>query len=499
MCGIVALWNCGSEELAEEMTARIAHRGPDAREVAAIGDGRSFFGHARLAIVGPGDGRQPMEAGDRALVANGEIYNHADLRARIGAARFDTESDSETILRLDAAAQGDQQGWIDDLDGMFAFALRRNGSVLAARDPLGIKPLYAARMGDGVAFASEAKAFDGLGLEVAALPPGAWMDGGTGAGRWWTTPRAAHGLDGAPDPDAIAARLREELERAVAKWMVADVEVGAFLSGGLDSSIIAALAARMAPHRLRTFAVGVEGAPDLVAARRVAEHIGSDHHEEVFDPDDIAEALPTVLRHLETPCIDSVRSAIPTHIVSRLARRHVKTVLTGEGADELFAGYRWHKTLESPAALAGALDGELAGMHNVQLQRVDRMSMSVGLEARTPFLDRDLIAFAQAIPAELKLWRGDDGGGEPVEKWILRKAAADLLPDDLLWRTKSQFDEGSGVVATIDAAMSRLAGGRTLDREAEQALYERVFAAQFREPERLRAIAGSWGRHVDAA
>jgi len=499
MCGIVALWRCGSSPVAEAMTRRIAHRGPDAQEVVELEDGRSYFGHARLSIIGPEDGRQPMEARERALVANGEIYNHDALRAELGAERFATQSDSETILQLDATTPGADTDWVGRLDGMFAFALRRNGAVLGARDPLGIKPLYAARMDGGLAFASEVKAFDGLGLDVKPVPPGALLASDASTKTWWRTPRAAHGLDLALDPEEIATRLRAMFERAVSKWMVSDVEVGSFLSGGLDSSIIAALAARLAPHRLKTFAVGVEGAPDLLAARRVAEHIGSDHHEQVFDPTEIAEALPTVLRHLETPDIDSVRSAIPTYIVSRLARPHVKTVLTGEGADELFAGYRWHKTLESAEALAGALDGELAGMQGVQLQRVDRMSMAVGLEARTPFLDRDLIAFAQSIPAELKLWRGTDGGDEPVEKWILRKAAEDLLPEDLLWRVKSQFDEGSGVVASVEEALTRLTGGTRLDRAGEQALYERIFDAQFMDPARIRAIAGSWGRHVDPA
>ncbi len=496
MCGIVALWNCGDAKLAETMTRRIAHRGPDALEIAELGDGRSFFGHARLSIIGPEDGRQPMEAGERALVANGEIYNHADLRAEIGAERFVTESDSETILRLDEAAR-EGASWVEALDGMWAFALRRNGSMIAARDPLGIKPLYAARMGEGVAMASEVKAFDGLGLDVRPVPAGHVLTR-AGATRWYDIPKAAHGLDGA-DPEAIARALRQVLEAAVEKWMVSDVEVGAFLSGGLDSSLIAAIAAKKAPGRLKTFTVGVEGAADIEAARRVAAHIGSDHHERVFDPAEIAEALPTVLRHLETPDIDSVRSAIPTHIVSRFASEQVKAVLTGEGADELFAGYRGHKTLEGGRAVAEALDGELAGMHGVQLQRVDRMSMAVGLEARTPFLDRDLIAFAQGIPAELKLWRGWDGREAPIEKWILRKACEDLLPEDLLWRTKSQFDEGSGVVDSIAAALPRVAGAPVPDRTAEQALYDRIFDAQFEDPGRIRAIAGAWGRHVDAA
>jgi asparagine synthase (glutamine-hydrolysing) len=278
--------------------------------------------------------------------------------------------------------------------------------------------------------------------------------------------------------------------------MVADVEVGSFLSGGLDSSIVAAIAARNGP--LKTFSVGTPGSPDLMAARRVAEHIGSEHHEEAFGPQDLAEALPHVIYHLESADVDLVRSAVPTHFAARLARRHVKAVLTGEGADELFAGYAYHHAYaDRPRALADELTRSLGTMHNINLQRVDRVTMAESLEARTPFLDRDLIAFAQSVPASLKLRRTEpddpESTGPTTEKWILRKACADLLPHDLVWRKKAQFDEGSGTVDALGEALMIASGAdRPLDREGEGALYERLLRELYAEPEAILAQAGTW-------
>ena len=296
--------------------------------------------HCRLSIIGPENGAQPIYSAENVLVANGEIYNHADLRAILGESAFKTESDSETILHL---FRSDELRWITKLDGMFAFVLATPERIIAARDPLGIKPLFMARINDGLAFASELKAFDGLGLrDVEAVDPGAMFDSIDGFREWHRMPQGAAELAAEDDPEPIWRELRLVLEAAVRKWMVADVEVGAFLSGGLDSSVIAALAARAVERPLKTFSVGTAGSPDLVAARTVAQHIGSDHHEFVFTADDLAEVLPHVIYHLESADIDLVRSAMPTHFAATLARRHVKAVLTGEGADELFAGYAYH-------------------------------------------------------------------------------------------------------------------------------------------------------------
>ncbi|MEO0376560.1 MAG: asparagine synthase-related protein [Cyanobacteria bacterium P01_A01_bin.17] len=305
------------------------------------------------------------------------------------------------------------------------------------------------------------------------------------------------------DEEATWRELRLVLEAAVAKWMVADVEVGSFLSGGLDSSIIAAIAAQVLRRerpgkRLKTFSVGLAGSPDLLAARRVANHIGADHDEYAFTAEDVADVLPHVIYHLESADIDLVRSAIPTDFAARLARTKVKAVLTGEGADELFAGYTYHEGyVDTPRELAEELTRSLSAMHNINLQRVDRITMAESLEARTPFLDRELIDFAQSIPATLKLKRTDpeaaEATGPITEKWILRKAVTDLLPDDLVWRKKAQFDEGSGTVDALEGALMALAGAKTpLDRAAEGALYERLLRSRYDEPDMILANAGAW-------
>ena len=515
MCGFVVLWRAGDEALARRMVAKIAHRGPDETRVMRLGRARLVMGHCRLAIIGPQDGAQPIRADGDALVVNGEIYNHSDLRAILGESAFETASDSETILHL---YRQKRDRWVDRLDGMFAFVLATRERIVAARDPLGIKPLYMARIRDergreGVAFASELKAFDGVGLtdvEVEAIPPGGLYDSRDGTRQWYRIPAGAAGRDGIRPVEEISTELRLVLEGAVAKWMVADVEVGSFLSGGLDSSIIAALAAQARRKRglspLKTFAVGTSGSPDLLAARKVAADIGSDHRERTFTAGDVARVLPRVIYHLESADVDLVRSAVPTHFAARLAASHVKAVLTGEGADELFAGYGYHHAYaDDPRGLADELTRSLGTMHNINLQRVDRVTMAESLEARTPFLDRDLVAFAQSIPAALKLRRTDpdapDATGPTTEKWVLRRACEDLLPRDLVWRRKAQFDEGSGTVDALrDALMIASGTDRPLDRDAEGALYERVLRAAYDDPELILSQAGTWrGDRVAAA
>lgn len=495
MCGIVALWNAGSADVAATMLRTIAHRGPDDFAVEQVGDGPGILGHSRLSIIGPDNGHQPIRDGGVAVVVNGEIYNHRELRAILGPHRFQTDSDSEAVLQLfDAARRGTVgERWIDRLDGMFAFVLCDADKLIAVRDPLGIKPLYMARLGEGLAFASEVKAFDGIAVEeVAAVPPGHLFDTRSGLRRWHRMPHGAASAEAGLDVDGLARELRLVLQEAVRKWSMSDVGFGAFLSGGLDSSIISALANRELNGGLRTFAVGVDGSPDLAAARSVAAHIGSEHHELRFTAEDIAGAFAEVIYHLESPDVDLVRSAVPTYFAALLASRHVKVTLTGEGADELFAGYAYHKSYAGhPVALAQELTRSLGTMHNINLQRVDRITMAQGLEARTPFLDRDLIAFAQTIPADLKLRQGPSG--EVVEKWILRTACEDLLPADVVWRTKAQFDEGSGMVGSLQQAL-RLAIGvdDEVDREHEGRFYRSLVTQRYADPGRIFATAGTW-------
>ncbi|KUL95549.1 asparagine synthetase [Bosea sp. WAO] len=509
MCGFVCLWEIDDQggALIAAMLSRLGHRGPDATEIARLGGAPAVMGHCRLSIIGAENGRQPIRADEEMLVANGEIYNHEDLRAILGTEIFDTASDSETILHL---FRSGAQRWVSRLDGMFAFVLATPDRIIAARDPLGIKPLYMARRGKGLAFASELKAFDGLGFdEISAIRPGSLFDSRSGLRQWYRVPSGAAKAEPGIDVDAVAGELRLGLEDAVAKWMVADVEVGSFLSGGLDSSIIAALAQKIRVNAgqgpLKTFAVGTAGSSDLVAARRVAEHIGSDHHELVFSAQDVADNLPHVIYHLESADADLVRSAVPTLFAARLARAHVKAVLTGEGADELFAGYAYHHGyVDEPRALADELTRSLGTMHNINLQRVDRMTMAESLEARTPFLDRDLIAFAQSVPAELKLRRTDpeivESTGRTTEKWLLRKACADLLPDDLVWRKKAQFDEGSGTVDALRQALRILTGATCeVGQEREAALYREILKRRFRDPGMILSQAGRWNANRIAA
>jgi len=500
MCGFVCLWGVGDERLASRMIRQIAHRGPDDVAVASLPNAPVVMAHCRLSIIGTEDGAQPIHQTDDLLVANGEIYNHEDLRAILGEGAFETASDSETILHL---FRSGASRWISRLDGMFAFVLATRDRIIAARDPLGIKPLYMARLGQGYAFASELKAFDGVPVDgVEHIPPGGLYDTRDGWRQWYRTPHGAAVLEPGHEIAHTARELRLVLEEAVAKWMVADVDVGSFLSGGLDSSIIAAIAQKVRQDTgrpaLRTFSVGLEGAPDLVAARRVAEHIGSNHREMAFTADDVAENLAHVVYHLESADVDLVRSAIPTLFAARLARQDVKAVLTGEGADELFAGYTYHHAYaDDPRALAEELTRALGTMHNINLQRVDRVTMAESLEARTPFLDRDLIDFAQAIPAELKLCRTDpdavEATGATTEKWILRKACADLLPTDLVWRKKAQFDEGSGTVDALQVALKTMLGTtQPVDRRQEGALYERILRERYVDADRILENAGTW-------
>ncbi len=250
-----------------------------------------------------------------------------------------------------------------------------------------------------------------------------------------------------------------------------------FCRAGLDSSIVCAIARKHLPE-LHTFAVGLEGSGDIEAARRVASHLGTTHHELIVDPASVLEELPRIIFHLESYDQDLVRSAVPCWLVSRLAGERVKVILTGEGADELFAGYGYHKDYADRSELAMELRRALGTMHDINLQRVDRMTMAHGLEARVPFLDRDLVALAMRVPVGWKLFSGD---GEPVEKWILRKAFEDLLPADIVWRRKVQFDQGSGFAGLLERLATPL--GRDLPGDAvrgpEEALYRKLLLDAF--------------------
>ncbi|MDX1609766.1 MAG: asparagine synthase B [Halofilum sp. (in: g-proteobacteria)] len=490
MCGIAAIWGQSDPETVRSMLDRLQHRGPDGRathDPASAPRTAATLGHSRLAIIDPEGGRQPLVASEAtcALVCNGMIYNDRDLRRRLDASRFLTGSDSESILR-GFIEHG--PGVVRELDGMFAFLLvDTDGHAFAARDPLGIKPLYMGEVDGSLAFASEIKALAPVADNIREFPAGHTWDSRHGFRRYYRVP----GPRTVPRTEVEAAELvRTRLEAAVHKRLRSDVPLGAFLSGGLDSSIIAAIA-REHVDELHTFAVGLAGSSDLVAARRVAEHLDTVHHEHVITTGEVEAVLPGILHHLESYDRDLVRSAVPTWFVARLAARYVKVVLTGEGADELFAGYGYYGEYADDQALQAETRRCLQTMHNVNLQRVDRMTMAHSLEARVPFLDTAMIELAMELPAEFKLRRGETDGA----KWILRRAFEDRLPPEIVWRRKLQFDEGSGFSEHLAACARRVGthGGSSGDaRSVEEGVYRRLLAGTFDEPERVLGLTAHW-------
>lgn len=486
------------------MLERLRHRGPDGQDTHIIdrpeaNGSLAVLGHTRLAIIDPAGGRQPLlhpgppKAQAPALIANGMIYNYRELRQQLDETAFATGSDSETILHL-----WEQIGVTDTamaLDGMFAFVIAHGDRVVAARDPIGIKPLYLGRSDDGrLCFASEIKALAAVAERIEPFPAGHAFDsrdGGAAPRPYYTVP--APDLAPIRDAEEAARRVRRTLETAVVKRLRSDVPLGCFLSGGLDSSVIAALAARHVP-RLKTFSVGLAGSRDLEAAERVAAHLGTDHHAFEITPESVQADLSDILYHLESFDRDLVRSAVPTWFVARMAAEQVKVVLTGEGADELFAGYSYHKAYAGDlGALQQELRRSITAMHDINLQRVDRMTMAHGLEARVPFLDKAMIALAARIDPSLKLARID---GHLVEKWVLRRAVEDLLPTDIVWRGKEQFDQGSGLADLMAAEAADPAPVMTdfaaLGRNAEERWYADVMASRFDRADRVMPLVSHW-------
>jgi asparagine synthase (glutamine-hydrolysing) len=492
MCGIAALYGPHPTGEPERMLDRLVHRGPDDEGEIRVGD--AWLGHRRLSIVDVSGGHQPLAnaAGDVWLVGNGEVYNHEQVRATLLPDRFATRSDNEVALHL-----VDERGpaALAELEGMFAFIVAGDdGRFVAARDAVGIKPLYWARRDDRVRFASEIAAFAPDWLpHVEAFPPGChWTpDGGlerfasavpdTGEG----APAArAVWTDSSEPPDEALTATREILVESVRRQMMGDVPVGVFLSGGLDSAIIAAIAARHLEkqgERLQTFAVGTEGSADLLAARVVARHLGTEHRERVYDSGEAVRAVPAVVRAIEHFDPSLVRSAVPNFLLAEMTAEHVKVVLTGEGADELFAGYDYLRGFEDAMSLQGELMRTVHSLHNLNLQRCDRVTMAHGLEARVPFLDRQVIAFAFGLPMAWKL----SAPGE-LEKRLLRRAFAGWLPDEILWRVKAEFGDGSGAadvltrrleeqISDADFELERAVVDPPL-RTREELAYHRIFA-----------------------
>ncbi|MEX2626222.1 MAG: asparagine synthase (glutamine-hydrolyzing), partial [Ilumatobacteraceae bacterium] len=433
------------------------------------------LGHRRLAIVDVEGGAQPLGGADRGwwLVGDGEIYNHRQLRDELAewGVGFASESDHETVLALLEAEGPDA---FSRLWGMFAFvAADDERRFVAGRDVIGITPLYWVRDDDAVVFASEIKAFDPARRNrVEAFPPGhTWTpEGGLQPYRSLPTltTSARSDLIGPADRDpepseAVLTAIRDTLVEAVERSMHADVPIGTLLSGGLDSSLITAIAARIAREqgwRLPTFSVGLADSEDLAAARLLAGEVGTAHHERIYSADELIDWVPEVIGVIESFDPQLVHSSVPNLLVSKLAARHVKVVLIGEGADELFAGYAHYGQIRSDTELHDELVATIAGLHIGGLQRVDRCAGANGLEARIPFLDAAVVELGLALPARWKLVHEDRG-----EKWLLRKAFEGWIPDELLWRRKAQFGEGTGARQVLRDHYGATIGAAEFERD----------------------------------
>ncbi|MDQ7782399.1 MAG: asparagine synthase B [Desulfomonilaceae bacterium] len=494
MCGISGVWRaCQPAEVAEMMN-RMVHRGPDAEGMYRSVHGPGILGHRRLSIMDPKGGDQPIlnERQTMAIIANGEIYNFPKLRPDLATRhRFTTTSDTEAVLH---AYEEHGVSVVNHLDGMFAFAIADGENLFAARDPIGIKPLYFSLKDGAFWFASELKALSPYCADIHEFPAGSYFHTRDGFGTFYEIPEVS------PENRSVKehiGRLRETLEACVVKRLMSDVPVGAFLSGGLDSSVITAIARRHM-DTVHTFTVGIEGSRDLEAARVVARHLDTIHHEYVITPEEVVKKLPEIIYYLESFDQDLVRSAIPCYFTSRLAAEEVKVILTGEGADELFAGYTYYKGIMDQSALSRELRRSVSALHNVNLQRVDRMTMAHSIEGRVPFLDLEMIKLGQMIPSDLKL-----PAGVGPEKWILRKAFEDLLPHEIVWRDKEQFDEGSGTVDIVNAALSKVMNDQEAARyqrlhakwnlrSPEECHYHRLFMEVFDNPDPILANVGRW-------
>lgn len=433
MCGIAGALNQPANKNVKQMVAKLAHRGPDGNGVQPLTN--ATLGHTRLAILDIAGGHQPMQYEDTWIAFNGEIYNYRELQRKyLPEESLKTHSDTEVLLHLFKKFGSE---FVKLLDGMFAFVIYRNGEYLMARDPFGIKPLYLGKGTDGSTtyFASEIKTLQGIATSIKEFPAGYWMHSKTGLHRYYNIRETIQPFNG-NEADALPL-IRETLFHAVQKRLLADVPVGVSLSGGLDSSIVSMLACK-GTEQLHSFAVGVEGSEDLAAAKQMSEFLNTQHHQLIYNEADMVKALPDVLYYLETFDPALVRSAIPNYFLAKLTSDHVKVFLTGEGADEIYAGYEYLSEFTQPEALQNEMIEITEALHNTNLQRADRMSMAFGLEARVPFLDVKSVATALGFSPAWKLHNGR------VPKHLLRQAFADELPENIVHRPKQKFSKGAG-------------------------------------------------------
>ena len=458
MCGIVCTFNIKQpiEVLRPQvlqMSKTIRHRGPDWSGI--FSNDNAVLAHERLAIVDPRSGKQPLYSKDGKLVlaVNGEIYNHREIRKKFeGKYDFLTQSDCEVILAL---YREKGPAFLEDLNGIFAFALYdiENNRFLIGRDHIGIIPLYQGWDKDGAYYvASELKALEGYCEKIEEFLPGQYYYSPDGKPSQWYS-RDWMEYENVKDNQSSVAELRKALEDAVERQLMSDVPYGVLLSGGLDSSIISAVAKKFAARRiesgntedawwpqLHSFAIGLEGSPDLAAARKVAEHIGSVHHEINFTVQEGLDAIRDVIYHIETYDVTTVRASTPMYLLSRYIKSMgVKMVLSGEGADEIFGGYLYFHKAPNAEEFHKETVRKLSKLHLYDCLRANKSLASWGVEGRVPFLDKEFMDVAMRLNPTDKM-----AGNGKIEKHILRQAFENYLPSEIAWRQKEQFSDGVG-------------------------------------------------------
>ncbi len=486
MCGIVCVFDTKQKnEVIRpqilEMSKKIRHRGPDWSGI--YQHDNVIFSHERLAIVDPTSGKQPLFTKDKkvALAVNGEIYNHQELRSEFPDYEFLTQSDCEVILAL---YRRDGKNFLEKLNGIFAFALydEDNDAYLIGRDHMGIVPLYMGWDRNGSFYvASELKSLEGVCNKIEEFLPGHFLysKDGQELQQWYK--RDWIDFDNVKDNETDISAIRKGLEEAVHRQLMSDVPYGVLLSGGLDSTIIAAVTAKFARQRiesgdtqeawyprLHSFAVGLEGSPDLAAARKAADHIGSVHHEIKYTVQEGLDAIKDVIFHLETYDVTTIRASTPMYLLARVIKSMgIKMVLSGEGSDELFGGYLYFHKAPSAQAFHEETVRKLGKLHLYDCLRANKSLMAWGIEGRVPFLDKEFMDVAMTINPKDKMITP-----ERMEKWVLRKAFEDLLPESIAWRQKEQFSDGVGY-SWID----------TLKQVAEDEVTDEMMAnAKFRFP-----------------
>ena len=555
MCGIVSIFNIQEQtpELRQQalrMSQKIRHRGPDWSGIYC--GGSAILAHERLSIVDPESGRQPLFAPDKkqVLAVNGEIYNHQNIRARFADTyQFQTGSDCEVILSLYREMRADTdfatliyQGedavhsricqMLEQLNGIFAFALYdvERDEFLIARDPIGVIPLYIGYDKDGkVMVASELKALEGQCDHYEPFLPGHYYYSKTpGMKRYYTrdwfeyatmqkkyqiddNQKAAQQLaEAEPQEKAAVAEIHDALEASVKRQLMSDVPYGVLLSGGLDSSVISAIAEKYSTTRvenggetkaywprLHSFAVGLEGAPDLAKARLVAEHIGTVHHEINYTIQEGLDAIRDVIYFIETYDVTTVRASTPMYLLARVIRSMgIKMVLSGEGADEVFGGYLYFHKAPDAKAFHEETVRKLGKLYMYDCLRANKSLAAWGIEGRVPFLDKEFLDVAMGMNPVLKMCPD-----KTIEKKVVREAFADLLPEEVAWRQKEQFSDGVGyswidtlkqitASAVSDEQMAHAAERFPINppQNKEEYYYRSIFAEHFPSDSAARSV-----------